>query len=222
MPSAARKAFDENAKDIRRLLAIHTQLNRPTDTIALDLEVLNKSAIVLIVAFWESYCEDIAAEALAHIVEYSDLSEVLPENLKKQIATELRKHDHQLEVWRIADQGWKTYLGDRLEQLRETRNRRLNTPKTQNIDELFGSTLGIDRISNCWKWKSGLSCQESTNKLDDLVKLRGVIAHRGISHNKVTRRLVIDYFRFIKAMAARTGGRVNTHVKGITGVPLWE
>ena len=32
------------------------------------LEVLNKSAIVLVTSFWEAYCEDIAAEGLAHIV----------------------------------------------------------------------------------------------------------------------------------------------------------
>lgn len=31
-----------------------------------DLEVLNKSAIVLITSYWEAYCEDIAAEALDH------------------------------------------------------------------------------------------------------------------------------------------------------------
>jgi hypothetical protein len=32
--------------------------------------VLNKSAIVLLTAFWEAYCEDLAAEALNHVGDH--------------------------------------------------------------------------------------------------------------------------------------------------------
>jgi hypothetical protein len=55
------------------------------------LEVLNKSAIVLITAFWEAYYEDLATEALEHLVTNADSVEKLPLELKKRVASELRE-----------------------------------------------------------------------------------------------------------------------------------
>lgn len=144
MASAARKAFDKNVKDIERLLELHNQIGGAQKGRRYGLEVLNKSAIVLITAFWEAYCEDVASEGLAHIVKHAKSADALPTELKKQVAAELKKHNHELELWKVADDGWRKYLGDRLEALRETRDRKLNTPKTANIDALFLSAVGID------------------------------------------------------------------------------
>ena len=68
MPSKARRAFDDSAKDVKRLLEIHKTIGGNAPGRRAGLEVLNKSAIVLITAIWEAYCEDISAEALEHIV----------------------------------------------------------------------------------------------------------------------------------------------------------
>ena len=43
-----------------------------------NLEVLNKSAIVLLCAIWEAYCEDLADEALRHLLAYSRDYSALP------------------------------------------------------------------------------------------------------------------------------------------------
>jgi len=53
MPSKARKAFDENAKDIEKLLRLHEQEGGTAKGRRFGLEVLNKSAIVLITSYWK-------------------------------------------------------------------------------------------------------------------------------------------------------------------------
>jgi len=58
-------------------------------------------------------------------------------------------------------------------------------------------------------------------KLDKYIELRGAIAHRAQSETSCTRDAVSDFFGFIKSLVAKTGGRVNNHVKGITGKSLW-
>ena len=128
----------------------------------------------MVTAYWEAYCEDIAAEAVAHIVKHTKSSSLLPEELKKQLAKELKAAPHELEVWKIADRGWEKYLSDRLEQLKEKRNRELNTPKTAQIDDLFFKALGIKTISASWKWKR-MSANQAGAKLDKYVTLRDFV-----------------------------------------------
>ncbi|MBD3769695.1 MAG: hypothetical protein IE925_06055 [Rhodobacterales bacterium] len=222
MASQARKAFDENASDIKRLIDLHLKAGGDARGRRYGLEVLNKSAIVLITAFWEAYCEDIAEEALRHIVEHSKDSASLPEELKKQIAKEIKSKQHDLAVWELSGDGWRTYLLDRFDQLTENRNRKLNTPKTAQIDSLFLETIGIRQMSRHWKWPRKMTVPRATEKLDKYVTLRGAIAHRGSDSKSVTKAQVTDYFEFIRSVVAKTGGAVNAHVRAATGKPLWE
>jgi hypothetical protein len=60
MPSAAWTQFVANCADIDQLLTIHTDIGGGSAG-RRKLEVLNKSAIVLITAYWEAYCEDVSA-----------------------------------------------------------------------------------------------------------------------------------------------------------------
>src|SRR5438128_1490612 len=85
MPSKARKALDENAGDIDRLLEIHTKLGGSGVGRRHQLEVLNKSALVLLTANWEAYCEDIAAEALEHLIQHSKAPEDLPKGIRQLV-----------------------------------------------------------------------------------------------------------------------------------------
>lgn len=221
MPSSARKAFDENLKDIEKLMELHEKEGGKLRGRRYNLEVLNKSAIVLITSYWEAYCEDIAAEALKHIVKNTKNSDALPTELKKLIAKELENNNHELAIWEVADEKWRGYLISRLENLQETRNRKLNTPRTDNIDVLFKTTIGITRISSSWKWAKKMTVARARSKLNKFVTLRGSIAHRGKSSESVTKAQVKDYVEFIKQLAAKTGGKVNTHVRSVTDKSLW-
>ncbi len=222
MPSKARKAFDANAEDIARLMTLHEEKGGKAKGRRYGLEVLNKSAIVLLTSFWEAYCEDIAAEALEHIVTNAPSADKLPNELRKLVAKELKADAHDLAIWQISGDGWRTVLKMRLAALQRERNRRLNTPKAAQIDVLFHTTLGIPRISDNWRWHNRMTPDRARTKLDKYVELRGSIAHRGAAATSVKKAQVIDYFEFLRRLVSRTGGSVYIHVRGVTTKRLWK
>jgi len=216
MASKARAAFDDNAEDIERLIELHEDAGGTDPGRRYGLEVLNKSAIVLITAFWEAYCEDIAAEGLEHIVKHAKSADAIPDELKKIVAKKLAGESHELAVWKIADDGWRQYLKGHLEDLKKERDRRLNTPKTTQIDELFKTAVGIEKMSNHWYLHKKMKSDQARKKLDGYVSLRGAIAHRGRHDTSVTKKNVTDYFEFVKTLVAKNGGEVNKHVFKVT------
>lgn len=220
MPSKARKAFDENAADIERLLEIHEHLGGDAKGRRYRVEVLNKSAIVLITAFWEAYCEDLAAEALQHLIDNCQTAYELPLDLRKRVARELKNDVNEIAIWTLSDHGWKKYLSSRLQSLANERGRKLNTPKASNIVDLFDTALGLKDISIRWRWK-GMSIENAKRKLDEYIELRGAIAHRGKHSKSCTKAHVKDYFSHVKRIVSKTGGCVNSYVKRVTGKDLW-
>jgi hypothetical protein len=220
VPSKARKAFDSNARNIERLIEIHGDVGGDEQGRRFGLEVLNKSAIVLITAIWEAYCEDIASEALEHLVANTSDASKLPKELKKTIASEVKADLHELAVWKLADTGWRDVARARLAALTIDRNFKLNTPKSNQIDGLFLDAIGLKEVSKTWKWKK-MSAIKARAKLDRYITLRGEIAHRGDTASSVKKIDVTDYFQHVKRLVAKTGGEVNSHVKNATGKTLW-
>ena len=220
MASNSRKAFDENAKDIERLLEIHTEYGGDGPGRRHRLEVLNKSAVVLITAIWEAYCEDITAEALTHIVTHAKDYGGLPLELQKRIAKELKGKPHDLAVWDLAGDGWKAVVSNRLSELTTERNRKLNSPKSAAIDALLLDGIGLAQVSQVWHWQR-MSVEKAKKKLDGYIELRGAIAHRGVAASTCKKAHVEDFFEHVKVLVKKTGGRVNTFVKQLSGKPLW-
>jgi hypothetical protein len=66
-----------------------------------------------------------------------------------------------------------------------------------------------------------MSAAKARAKLDKYVSLRGAIAHRGVVASSVKKAQVTDYFRHVKRLVGKTGGRVYSHVKSATGKALW-
>jgi RiboL-PSP-HEPN len=221
MPSKAREAFKENASDIERLLEIHEDIGGDAQGRRYRLEVLNKSAIVLITAFWEAYCEDLAAEAVKHLVDNCEKADKLPLDLRKRIAKELKDDRHELAVWTLAGDAWKGYLISRLQGLADERSKRLNTPKAGSIVELFDTALGLKDISTRWRWQ-GMSMENAKSKLDGYVELRGAIAHRGKHSESCKKAHVTDYFSHVKSLVSETDRGVNSYVRQVTGKRLWK
>lgn len=222
MPSKARMALDQNLKDVEGLLGLHTLQGGDAPGRRFGLEVLNKSAIVLITSYWEAYCEDIAEEALEHIVTHAKTADALPNDIKRIVAKELKAENNELAVWKLSDDKWRQLLTQRLQTLKESRNRKLNTPKYRNIDDLFESAIGLTDVSGKWVWAKKLTAEKARVKLDKFVELRGEIAHRGKAKTSVQKNRVEDYLGFIRKAVAKTGGAVNAHVKAITGRSLWD
>ncbi|MBU0564332.1 MAG: hypothetical protein KJ890_12605 [Gammaproteobacteria bacterium] len=220
MPSKARKALTDNLTDVTRLLQLHAEAGGGGPGRRRGLEVLNKSAIVLLTSYWESYCEDIAEEGIEHIVKYAKSADALPKAMKKLIAKELKEDKNELAVWSLADDSWRQLLTSRLEQYKASRNWNFNTPKPAQVDELFMEGLGIDKISDSWAWDN-TKASNSREKLKSFVELRGAIAHRGKGDESVRKSDVTNYLELIKKLAAKTGGKVNAHCKAVTGKFLY-
>ena len=221
MPSKARKAFDANAEDIDRLLELHALVGGGARGKRIGLEVLNKSAIVLITATWEAYCEDLASEALQHMVRRAPNADRLSKHIKKQIAQELKSDLNEVAIWNLSVDGWRQFMSDRFGRLTEERNRQLNTPKALQIDGLFNQAIGLDQVSKAWHWRK-MSVSRARQKLDGYVTLRGDIAHRGRAAERCHKSQVTGYFGHVKKLVAKTGGEVNRFVKDATGKALWR
>lgn len=220
MPSKARTAFDKNIEDINKLLDLHAAEGGDQPGRRYGLEVLNKSAIVLITSFWESYCEDIAEEALEVIVQHAPNADALPKEIKKVIAKALKEDKNDLAVWAISDDKWRDVLRNNFVALKTERNKTFATPKSFNVNALFESALGLSNMSSNWKW-TRMTTIQATKKLNDFVSMRGDIAHRGSSTSTVKKSEVVAYLTHVKMLAAKTGGVVKKHVKIITGQDLW-
>ncbi len=228
MGSGARRAFDNNCKDILALLKVARDKENHDNHSA---EVVCKAAIVLTASFWEAYCEDIAAEGLAHLIDNTDDVNTLPKKLRQDLAAELKTDKNDLAIWALAEDGWRSTLRNRLDTYTSERNWLFNSPKPAQIDALFAKALGIPRISEKWAWKAKLSqrthepptmtAAEARQMLTEYIEIRGAIAHRGITKLPVTIDQAQRFYEFIRRLASRTGGEVSRSVMKATGVPLW-
>jgi RiboL-PSP-HEPN len=217
--SRAQDTLLSNSNDIHRLFEIHQLLGGGGVGRRQRLEVVNKAALVLITAIWEAFCEDLATEALAHLVSNIKLPQDLPLELRKQVVKDLIKDPHELAIWQLADEGWRHFLIRRQNELQEERNRRLNTPKAAQIDDFFQRTLGVDSVSGTWSWP-GMSPQQARDKLDGYVELRGEVAHRGAAARPIHKSTVKHYFNHVRRLAFHTANAVDAAVRDATGTRL--
>lgn len=224
MASEARIKLQKSLEDIAHLLDLYAAAELlyegENDTVPPGMDVLFRSAVVLLVSHWEAYIEDICSEALEHIVTHALDAESLPLEIKQTVATEIKKAPNEIEVWKLADAGWRDYLKKRLEPLQESRNRSFNTPKAHSTVEFVAKTIGLKDISEAWKIE-GLDTQAICQKLDKLIEVRGQIAHRGKVTSKIDKAWIEDHRQFLLQVVGKTGGRIKTHVKKITNKDLW-
>jgi hypothetical protein len=212
-------AFLLNGNDVTALLDLHTEKGGDAFGRRWGLEVLNKSAVVLICSYWEAYCEDLAAEALRHLVMHTTDPSRLPVRLRRKVAEELKADLHELAVWNVAGDGWRNALAARLADFQADRNRELNTPKSGPVDDLFDHTLGLERVSDSWRWQRS-SAARSRKRLDEYVSLRGDIAHRGQAAESVRKVQVVGFSDHTRRLVWATEARVIEWVAESTGEPL--
>ncbi len=218
--SQAANTFATSSEEVAQLTDIHERISGK-ERGRRHLEVLNKSAIVLLCAIWEAYCEDVADEALRHLLANLRDPSALPEPLRKRIAKELKEDKHELSPWRVAGDGWKGHLRTRLGVLRQARNIEWNNPKAANVDKFFEDALGIMKISDAWHWWR-INAPMAKHKLDMIVTLRGDIAHRGKTLRYVEKGRVITSLNHVRKLVAVTDAHVARELKAITEVESWS
>lgn len=220
MPSAAAKTTAERMEDVDRLLQIHGALGGSDVGRRVGVEVLNRSAIVLLTAIWEGYVEELASETLDHLVRHMVDPARLPTDLRRKIADELKADANHLAVWNLSADGWRGVLTARLATYKIQVSRGLNTPKSQNVDELFKSRVGIPGLSSSWKWR-GMPVARAQKKLDSMVVLRGDIAHGSGAARAVRKGDVTGYRNHVNRLVDKTDACASAYVLGVTGKPLF-
>jgi hypothetical protein len=218
MTSRAEASFVKNCEDIDELLRIHADITGESPGRRRKLGPLRELTIVLLTAFWEAFCEDLAAEALRHLVTHAPDAQALPVELRKQVARDLEADKNTLAAWKLAGDGWRSVLVDRLDGLQELRNRRLNSPRTQQV--LFREALGIEDISGSWHWAS-ISPQRAAAKLDEYVVIRHEVAHRGSSADRIWKYDIHEYYNHVWHLVERTATEVARVLADATGVAPW-
>ena len=211
--------LNENLADVERLLEIHEEAVGTSRGRKYNVEVLNKSGIVLLVACWEAFVEDCASAAFDVLLTHAKAPHHFPESVRRLVANRVRGGEHDLEPWRLAESGWQSELkAHRADILTKFAN--LNTPNADNVDELFKGTLGIKVLSNQWTWHNKRSSQAAKD-LTALIGLRGDIAHRTQASEAVLKKNVTDGIQLVRRLAAITSNRVNEFLHQRTSVRPW-
>lgn len=220
MATAAADSFKSRSDDVTRLIEIHTEIAGEGAGRKYGVDVLNRSAIVLLTAVWEGYVEDLAAEAIAHLVDHTQDPDELPLDLRKRVASEIRADANHLAPWTLASDGWRAHLKVRLQQDAEERARMFNTPMTQRVDALFESALGMKDLSSNWHWNHMPTATAAT-KLDELVRLRGDIAHGQGQAITVRKGGVTGHLRHVKQLVRISDTAVRSYLQPYSATPLF-
>ncbi len=217
--TTARVSFHLNTNDVHSLLDFHAKESGTGRGRRWQVEVLNKSAIVLLCASWEAYCEDVVSVVVEHYVDHAPNAKCLPTPLRKRISKPFNEGNRHMEAWNLADDGWRDVLRARLEDLKADRDRHLNTPKSGPLREMFRDNVGCEDITQFWKW-SRIDPKSACKQLDEFVELRGAIAHRANAQAYVKKREVLMGLGHVQRLVRATDAAMNELALEVTGFPL--
>jgi hypothetical protein len=209
-----------NTSEVQKLIRIHQAITGGQRGRPPDLEALHKSGVVLLVACWEAYIEDLAANAFCVLLDNAASPDVFPTRVLTLASRSLRGDDDERKVWELAGDGWRSVLEAHRDNLFERYIGRLNTPRPAQVDTLFESLIGLRSLSKHWKWK-GMTNKKAVAKLDELITLRGEIAHRVTASQPVQRRYVEGAVEFINRLAAISSNTVVQYIIELSGVTPW-
>ncbi len=206
------KSLQTNFQEIDRILEIHGEISGSGPGYKHNVQVLNKSAIVLLLACWEAYIEDLAENSFKFMLSKSKKPHVFPEHVLVIAAKAIKRNN--IDIWKIANSGWKDVMESHKESILEKYTIRgaFNTPNPKNIDTLFSNLIGFTSLSRKWYW-SGMSIENSKKKLNDLIELRGNIAHRVQSSKTVTKTHVKESKLFVLRLAVISNNRITNYLQ---------
>jgi hypothetical protein len=220
MASDPIQGFEANILEVKRLMQIHRQLGGATPGRKHNVVVLNKAAIVLLVACWEAFIEDLAASAFSSMLAHATVPDIFPPDVLTHASRDLKAAVDHREVWKLAGAGWKTVLQAHKNDLFKEYIGKLNTPKPKQIDGLFSALIGISSMSQSWSWKA-MPPASAVEKLIRLVELRGSIAHRVAATKTVRKADVSDYIRFVYRLAVKSNNRTLAFIYARTKQRPW-
>jgi hypothetical protein len=214
------KNLISNTEEVLNLIRLHAIIvggkrGRPP-----NLEVLSKSGVVLLVACWEAFIEDLAWNSFEFLLANADSPKVIPMKVLTYASKKLKDDPDERKVWELSGEGWKDVLRKYRDEIIDRYIGRLNTPRPAYVDSLFEKMIGLNNLSKLWKWR-GVSNESAINKLNRLVTLRGEIAHRVTASRSVRRRYVERSSGFIQRLAAISSNASRELLLSRTGNEPW-
>jgi len=207
----------KSMRDVKRLMQIHSDVGGTTQGRRYGLDVLNKSGVVFVAAAWEAFVEDVALQAINHILSVAKNPKTIPLSIRKGVARYVQDSKHDLKAWDLAAEGWKKVVREYKDDVIAT----FNTPKPHNVDNLFKRLLGVEEISAQWYWQ-GMSKTSASAKLRKFMETRGAIAHRGELPQSITKDYVEDRRKFINRLCVRTSNVIRDCIKTQVGSYPWR
>lgn len=210
-------SFHGNLNDVVRLLEIHRQLAGPGQGRRVGLECLNKSAIVLILASWEAFVEDLAENAFECILANATKHDVFPRQVL-DLAWKAFQREPTASAMQKIETGWKQVLENHKAKILAKFIERgsFNTPSGPNVDGLFSELVGLNSMTGNWNWKKQ-SAVASVQKLQLLIELRGAIAHRAAAEESVQKVQVLDFAKLVVRLAAKSHNAVRAYLLATLG-----
>lgn len=208
--SAARVAFHDNSDDIRSLWSLY-QAAKNSRAVQRHIGPANKGTYLLIAALWETYCEDVLLETTTELVAGVREPESLPAAVRRAIARDLKEDRHEFSPWQLAGDGWRDVA--------ERRARRLceeivfNSPKPDNVDELFRRTLGIANVTQCWTTER---VADPRTALKEHLERRGELAHRAAS-TEITKQQVSGFYQLVRDLTQSMDAHLGAFLFTVTG-----
>ena len=212
----------KNLEEVNRLLEIHVDVSGSGPGRKRNVQVLNKSALIMLLACWESYVEDAAENCFDFMLNHANRPSVFPEHVLALAAKEVKKSDPS-RVWGLAGEGWRDELKRHKQKILDKYivKGSFNTPSSANIDRLYSELVGLKSLSAEWFWPK-MSNDKAKAKLEELIDLRGSIAHRVEASRTVYKKDVEFYKRFISRLAVITHNRATALVYVRTGHRPWR
>jgi hypothetical protein len=209
------KNFFENTDEIENLSNIHTRIAGNARGRKTNVEVLNKSSIVLLTACWEYYIEDLLRESFKYILENASNYRAFPFSVLTQASKELKNDGDNRRVWELAGEGWKKVLEKYQQTTLEKEIDHFHVPRPANIDSLFDRLLGINNITQHW------SNSDAIRILNKYIDLRGEIAHNVKTKSSVRKIDVNNYGVFLNRAAIILHNKVTEHIQNLVGSVPW-
>lgn len=214
------QSFIENPDEVKRLVDIHVKVAGNSVGRKADVEILHKSAVVLLTACWESFVESTVCAAFDFLLSRTNDANIFPKSVLVKAVKEIRADKDERKIWDLAGVGWKRILADYKNQILTKEIEYFHVPRATNVDELFERIIGLENMCKNWTWR-GQNNQDTIKTLNKFIDLRGSIAHKIKIGQKIQKRDILYFLNFINNLAVATNNAVNDYIEKRTGTVPW-
>ncbi len=212
--------FFDNLDEINELSSIHTKIAGSTRGRKSNVQVLNKSAIVLLTASWEYYVEDLVREGFKFLVINAVNHSAFPYSVLAKASKEIKNDKDDRRVWGLAGDGWKNILENYKNTILEKEIDNFHVPRPEKIDDLYLKLLGINKITSNWTWRK-MTNDDAIKMLNKYIDMRGEIAHNVKTTSSVRKKAVDEYRVFLNRTAVILHNRVVEHINKLINKQPW-